>query len=110
MYKSVLGKIYEFLKDLNTKRPDEQESTTLQNELPNDCNVHINGYISQNEILKNNKACGEDEIINEYIKSTSNRFIHIYEKLFNIILDTGILLQSWLNGIIKPIYKKQRRC
>ena len=33
----------------------------------------LNGYISQNEIfkciknLKNNKACGEDEIINEYI-------------------------------------------
>jgi hypothetical protein len=25
--------------------------------------------------LKNNKACGEDEIINEYIKSTSNQFI-----------------------------------
>jgi hypothetical protein len=39
MYKSVLGKIYEFLKDLNTKIHDEQESTTLQNELPNDCNV-----------------------------------------------------------------------
>ena len=34
-------------------------------------NIHINGYISQNEILKciknlkNNKACVEDEIINE---------------------------------------------
>ena len=25
--------------------------------------------------LKNNKACGEDGFINEYIKSTSNRFI-----------------------------------
>ena len=30
--------------------------------------------------VKNNKACGEDEIINEYIESTSNRFIHIYGK------------------------------
>ena len=57
--------------------------------------------------VKNNKACGEDEIINEYIKSTSNRFIHIYEKYFNIIFGTGILLQSWLNGIIKPIYKNK---
>ena len=71
-------------KDLNTKGPDEQQSTTLQNELPNDSNVHINGHISQNEIfkcikkLKNIKSCGEDEIINGYIKSTSNRFIHIY--------------------------------
>ena len=103
-----INTLYEYFKDLNTKGPDEQQSTTLQNERPNDSNVHIYGYISQNEIfkciknLKNNKACGEDEII--------NRFIHIYEKLFNIIFDTGILPQSWLNGIIKPIYKKKRRC
>ena len=82
-----INTLYEFCKDLNTKGPDEQQSTTLQNELPNDSNVHINGYISQNEILKciknlkNNKACGEDEIINEYIKSPSIRFIPIYEKL-----------------------------
>jgi hypothetical protein len=39
--------LYEFVKDLNTKGPDEQ---TLQNVLPNDSNVHIIGYISQNEI------------------------------------------------------------
>jgi hypothetical protein len=67
-----INTLYEFFKDLNTKGLDEQQSTTLQNELPNDSNVHINGYISQNEIfkciknLKNNKACGEDEIINEF--------------------------------------------
>ena len=69
----------------------------------NDSNVHINGYISQNDIftcikkLKNNKACGENEIINEFIKFTSNRFIHIYEKLFNIVFDTGIpsMLVKW---------------
>jgi hypothetical protein len=113
-----INTFYDFFKDLNTKGPDEQQSTTLQNELPNDSNVHINGYISQNEIfkcitnLKNNKACVEDEIINEYIKSPSNRFIPIYEKLFNIILDTGtfcILPQSWLiHGSNKPIDKKQR--
>jgi hypothetical protein len=37
------------------KRPDGQQSTTLQNELPNDSNVRINGYISQNEIFKSIK-------------------------------------------------------
>ena len=26
---------------------------------------------------------------------------------FNIIFETGILPQSWLNGIIKPIYKNK---
>jgi hypothetical protein len=47
-----INTLYEFFKDLHTKGPDEQQSTTLQNELPNDSNVHINGYISQNEIFK----------------------------------------------------------
>jgi hypothetical protein len=37
--------------------------------------------------LKNNKAGSEDAIINEYIKTTSNQFIEIYEKLFNLIFD-----------------------
>jgi hypothetical protein len=50
-------------------------------------NERINRNITQNEIfkciknLKNNKACGDDGIINEYIKSTSNQFIELYEKL-----------------------------
>jgi hypothetical protein len=35
-----INTLYDFFKDLNTKGPDEQQSTTLQNELPNDSNVH----------------------------------------------------------------------
>jgi hypothetical protein len=57
--------------------------------------------ISKEEILKcikklkNNKACGEDLVINEYIKSTTNTFIDIYEQLFNIIFETGIVPDNW---------------
>ena len=36
--------------------------------------------------LKSEKASGEDEIINEYVKSTVNQFINVYEKLFNVII------------------------
>ena len=70
---------------------------------------HMHVYISKEEIskcihkLKKEKACGEDEIINEYIKSTSNQFIYIYEKLFNIIFDKGFIPQIWLIGTIKTI-------
>jgi hypothetical protein len=55
--------------------------------------------------LKNEKACGEDEIINEYIKSTSNQFINIYEKLFNIIFVVGKPFPLYLIKSLFEIYK-----
>ena len=48
-----------------------------------------------------------DLVINEYIKSTTNTFIDIYEQLFNIIFETGIVPDNWLMGNIKPIYKNK---
>jgi hypothetical protein len=74
---------------------------------------NINMKISKEEILKcikklkNNKTCGEDLVINEDIKSTTNTFIDIYEQLFNIIFETGIVPDNWLMGNIKPIYKNK---
>jgi hypothetical protein len=35
--------------------------------------------------LKNNKAFGDDQVVNEYMKTTSNQFVDIYEKLFNLV-------------------------
>ena len=57
--------------------------------------------------LRNNKASGLDIIANEYIKSTSSIFLPAYHKLFNLVLDTGILPDAWLIGVIKPIYKNK---
>ena len=76
-------------------------------------NYNLNLYIQKDEIikciqkLKNNKSGGEDAIINEYIKTTSNQFIEIYEKLFNLIFDTGFIPESWVVGNIIPIYKNK---
>ena len=76
-------------------------------------NEEINFSITQEEILrcikklKNNKACGEDYVVNEYIKSTSDLFLPTYEKIFNAILNSGVMPDIWLVGNIKPIYKNK---
>jgi hypothetical protein len=43
-------------------------------------------------LLKNNKAFRDDQVINEYMKTTSNQCVDIYEKLVNLIFDTGSLV------------------
>ena len=57
--------------------------------------------------IKNKKATGLDRIANEYIKSTSNLFLPVYHKLFNTVLDTAILPDAWLVGVIKLIFKNK---
>ena len=59
-------------------------------------NTDVNRPFTEDEImycienLKNNKAAGEDVIINEFLKTTSDTLINVYVKLFNIVLNTGI--------------------
>ena len=73
----------------------------------------INQTITENKILaaikslKNNKSSGLDNIVNEHLKSTIQVMIPIYKKLFNMILDTGIVPESWSCGVIKPIFKNK---
>jgi len=76
-------------------------------------NDTLNGEITEEEItsaiqnLKNGKAPGYDSVINEYIKSTICLCMPLYLKLFNKILDTGIIPEMWTIGIIMPIYKNK---
>ncbi len=57
--------------------------------------------------LKNGKACGLDNILNEFIKSTFNEMKLVYVELFNKILNTGQIPESWTIGMIIPIYKNK---
>jgi hypothetical protein len=82
-------------------------------------NERINRNITQYEIfkciknLKNNKACGDDCIINEYIKSTSNQFIELYPDRnphwFSIINNISsensdsLAFKSAVNGFTKQL-------
>lgn len=76
-------------------------------------NELLNSPITREEIvnsinsLKNNKAPGYDNVMNEHIKTTMSNFLPLYENLFNIIFDTGIVPEEWLIGIIRPIYKNK---
>ena len=46
-------------------------------------------------------------MLNEHIKTSFDTMWPIYLRLFNIILDTSIVPDSWTTGLIKPIYKQK---
>ena len=76
-------------------------------------NALLNEKNSEMEILKAlqnlkpNKACGHDQIINEFLKASAGKIIAIYKKLFNLILCSGKTLDEWPIGMIKPIFKQE---
>jgi hypothetical protein len=69
---------------------------------------HLNSFIFY-EISKSvkdfkiEKTCYDDNIINEYIKSSAHLLIPSYFKSFNCILVPG----TWLSGNIIPIFKNK---
>ena len=97
----------------------ESETATVDSEIPFDTrkimqsiNEHINRPFTQDEVvtlikkLKNKKACGIDNVINEYLKNSPTELIVLIVKMFNLVLLSGIVTTDWCIGIIKPIYKK----
>ena len=57
--------------------------------------------------LRNNKACGVDNIINEYLKNCPVMLVSLIVKVFNIVLSSGLVPSVWCMGMIKPLYKKK---
>ena len=104
--------MYTFFKDLNTSNEQRENDENFANIDISDDDEFLNSSITEAEIrkciktLKNNKCPANDRILNEYLKCSSDKMMPIYISLFNIVLDTGILPDSWLEGIIRPIYKK----
>ena len=108
-----INDLYNFFKDINSPNDNnDAESENLNFSIDNDDEI-LNGHISENEILKcinnlkNNKACSNDGIINEYIKATAHEMMPLYVAFFNLIFNSGVLPDSWLEGAIQPIYKNK---
>ena len=72
----------------------------------------LNKRITDNDVteavlnLKNNKACGIDDIKAEMLKLAGIASIGFMTKLFNVIFDNGIYPEEWRKAIIVPIFKK----
>ena len=112
--KMTIDQLYEYLILLNENEELNTDEINLYELLDNIDNQDIidilDQDISEEDILlavknlNNGKASGEDDRINEYTKSPVSQFLPIYVKLFNMIFSSGIIPDSWLIGIIKPIY------
>ena len=94
-------------------RNDTKTRETVPANQNQNTNETINEPFTKNEIckhitsLKNNRASGADNILNEFIKHCPEELIPAIVKLFNVILETGIIPTDWTIGIIKALYKNK---
>lgn len=110
--KPQLETLYNHFKTVsNDPSHNLDESSNLNEQYTDNSNFTLNSPITAPEILKciqllkTNKSSGLDDILNEYIKYSQNKLMPLYLKIFNIILDTGIIPTEWSKGAIIPIYK-----
>ena len=107
----TINQFFEHFKNINETQHN-QDALTINTHWT-EVNDTLNMPITCDEIkkcinkLKNSKSPGCDNILNEYLKSTKEIFLPVYESLFNKIFDSGILPTSWLEGSITPIYKNK---
>ena len=107
--KIKIEKLYEYLKTLNAYEPNYDNDPQID---LNDQNDTLDPPITEEEIrfnlkrLHNNKSPSDDRINNEFLKCTIDILLPLYKDYLNTILDTGIVPDSWLKGILCPIHKR----
>jgi hypothetical protein len=110
--KISLDRLYEYLKELTSSENEASSADFSRIYSQNGVDL-LNSEITEDEVikavknLKNSKAPGLDDIVNEYLKTTVTKFLPYYAKLFNLIFDSGESPDSWTLGIIKAIYKNK---
>ena len=60
-----------------------------------DNEIEVNEIKTAIKNLKRGKSHGEDGILNEYIIEFSDILVPLFHKLFNCILDKGLVPNSW---------------
>lgn len=105
-----------------TESVDSDFTSKIKNQLQNilsnkscikDNQLHVDDPFTKQEILnginklKHNKSCGPDKILNEMIMHVTGKTVlsDALHKLFNTILLTEKMPESWSHGYIIPIHK-----
>ena len=89
-----------------------QDIRELEKASPEDKNLKINAPITISEIktviknMKNNKASGEDMILNEMLKHGQSILLPAIAKLFNLILVSQCFPNKWNISAITPLHRK----
>ena len=89
--------IQDKLKNLETVIKDYQN--------PLDFPITLNELEDKIKILKPNKACGTDGILNEMIKNTDSKFKLAILKLLNTVHSSGHFPNVWKQGLLTPLHK-----
>ena len=119
----ILQKWYECWKtigehDTNNPKFNKQFMTDMQNEIVNILNMsyHEYNYDLDREIefeevemtcrrIPNNKASGEDEIVNEFVKYGDRHMWFAVYQMLNKLYENELIPHEWMRGMIFPIFK-----
>lgn len=105
--------LFEHFKKLSFKEQDESPFDPRDAASEHTISEELNRNFTVAEIircikkLKNNKACGIDLVINEYLKNCPQNVIVLIVNLFNLVLNTGVVPTEWGEGLIQPIFKNK---
>lgn len=105
--------MFDFFKNINEGNLFFDSVIFYEFQVDGSFNELLNCEINELEIIdvvkkfKNGKVFGYDNIVNEYIVFILNIFLLIYKLFFNVVFDSGLVLEEWLVGIIKFIYKNK---
>jgi hypothetical protein len=105
--KLSLEVFHDFFKDLSEKETgnDEMNFSAMQDNSVLDRPFDESQVETALRALKNGKSCGADNVLNEYLKYGGDNLICVLTKLFNLVLESGLIPEAWAVGIIIPIYK-----
>ena len=106
-----LNSFMEHFKKISETEPSENnfDPRNINHSITEDLNSDFTFHEVKKIIrkLKSNKACGIDNVTNEFLKHCPDSVIILIVDIFNLVLKTGVVPTDWCVGIIQPLYKNK---